>query len=282
MSIVENQIGLTTGNSLTCAMGLEALLKCCKDKGMDISEAAFAIVGAGGNIANICSEIIGEKVPKIILISNVGKENKAVALAKKIYENSYLEILDFKQNRKNEIFGISKAIYNTNVLNKLIINKTNVQEAGDELYKSLKDELGDNVPIAVTSDLNNLVNANIILTASNSDEAIIYKEMLSNNPTIICDIAIPYDVDDEVKNNMQNVEVINGGLVQLPFNSDFYIPGIPLEKGMSFACIAETILMGLNEIFSNYSYGVINKNQVKKIFDIAKIHGFKLGGMKTI
>ena len=45
--------------------------------------------------------------------------------------------------------------------------------------------------------------------------------------------------------------------------------------------MAETILLGLTGIREHYSYGRITKVQVKKIQEIAKIHGFSLGRFKT-
>jgi predicted amino acid dehydrogenase len=45
--------------------------------------------------------------------------------------------------------------------------------------------------------------------------------------------------------------------------------------------MAETMLMGLNQMGMNYSYGDIQRQQVKKIDEIARIHGFSLADYRT-
>jgi predicted amino acid dehydrogenase len=71
--------------------------------------------------------------------------------------------------------------------------------------------------------------------------------------------------------------VIKGGVVRLPCNDDFSIGGIPLSKGHVFACMAETLLMGLEEVTTNGSYGPVTVDGVEKAMAMAQKHGFSLG-----
>ncbi|MEZ0372158.1 MAG: hypothetical protein ACAI44_23920, partial [Candidatus Sericytochromatia bacterium] len=51
----------------------------------------------------------------------------------------------------------------------------------------------------------------------------------------------------------------------------------PLEKGLSFACMGETLLMGLTGMRSHFSYGPITREQVQTMLKLADLHGFSLG-----
>ncbi len=99
--------------------------------------------------------------------------------------------------------------------------------------------------------------------------------MIGQHPTVICDIAVPFDVDPSVR-CMKNVKVIEGGIVKIPNSEDFKIPGILLPKGTAYACMSETLLLGLEEINYNYSYGNISIDQVKNMYEMSKTHGFTL------
>ena len=83
-------------------------------------------------------------------------------------------------------------------------------------------------------------------------------------PTIIIAVAHP------------EIAVITGGIVKLPLNPDFSIGGIPLEHGKTFACMAETLLLGMNKSCGNYSYGPITREQVMEIKAVAEKRGFEL------
>jgi len=50
----------------------------------------------------------------------------------------------------------------------------------------------------------------------------------------------------------------------------------PLGKGEAFACISETILLGLEEKICNFSYGNLHPTQVNYMNQLGAKHGFKL------
>jgi predicted amino acid dehydrogenase len=105
--------------------------------------------------------------------------------------------------------------------------------------------------------------------------------MIGGDSKVICDISVPMNTHPSVIKECPNVIFLQGGIVKLPYNPDFLINGIPLEKGLSFACMAETMLLGLSGIKGNYSYGTITKSKVKKIMGIAKQYGFYLARAKN-
>ena len=54
-------IGLTTGNSYTIALALEAIERAVSERGIDPAEATLAVVGASGNIGQTCAEILAPR-----------------------------------------------------------------------------------------------------------------------------------------------------------------------------------------------------------------------------
>ena len=54
-----------------------------------------------------------------------------------------------------------------------------------------------------------------------------------------------------------------------------------LKQGQLYACMAESVLMGLAGITKHYSYGDISREQVQQIRALAATHGFTLAQFKT-
>lgn len=293
--VITDSAALTTGNSFTVAMGVEALYKSAAECGMDISTSCLAAIGANGNICSVYSEIIAERVPRIILLGRPGKEERLKDVAGDIYYNALMDILAFrsiiteKDLSKSRIFdghadtlqGVARIIYETDTVSYLLQHHSKIDNLGMWILEKLTHEMGQNVPVIMTSDYNSLKEANLIVAASNSVGPVIFPEMLGKGPIVICDIAVPEDTDLTVVKTRDDVTVIKGGIVKLPLNPDFKINGLPLDAGTSFACLAETTLLGLTGITEHYSYGRIDKNKVKKILDIAHIHGYSLARVKT-
>jgi predicted amino acid dehydrogenase len=79
------KIPVTTGDSLTVAMAIEAVDKAARKLEISLAGASAAIVGATGKIGQVCSEILAHRVGKIILIS---RRQNALAELKERIESS--------------------------------------------------------------------------------------------------------------------------------------------------------------------------------------------------
>jgi fatty aldehyde-generating acyl-ACP reductase len=74
------KIPVTTGNSYTIAVSIEATMEACRKVGIKIPEAQICIIGASGNIGSICSKILASYKPnKIILTARHLPKLKEVA-----------------------------------------------------------------------------------------------------------------------------------------------------------------------------------------------------------
>ena len=63
-------VGLTTGNSYTIALALEAIERAVADRGVDQASATLAVVGASGNIGQTCAEILAPKFGSTLLLGS--------------------------------------------------------------------------------------------------------------------------------------------------------------------------------------------------------------------
>jgi predicted amino acid dehydrogenase len=149
------------------------------------------------------------------------------------------------------------------------------QDHLDRLPEWLAD-LGDEAPVRLAEDAGALGSCNLILGASNSPDAVITAESLGRGPGVICDVSVPADVHPAVR-DLPQWHVIQGGIVELPADPEFSVRGVPLEPGRSFACMGETLLMGLSGHDRNFSYGRIDVEQVEQALALADRHGFRLG-----
>lgn len=137
------------------------------------------------------------------------------------------------------------------------------------------------VRINIAEDVGALRTCSLVLSASNTTEPLIYPEHLAPAPVVICDISLPYDVAEAVYSERPDVLVIRGGVIRLPHNEDFIIAGLPLETGHVYACMAETLLMGLEGMTSHGSYGAVTPDGVNWALAMAEKHGFEVGHFLT-
>jgi predicted amino acid dehydrogenase len=100
---------------------------------------------------------------------------------------------------------------------------------------------------------------------------------LGNGPVVICDISMPSDVAPSMSRERPDVLVIPGGIVRLADNDGLVIGGLNLKPGHALACMAETLLMGLEGMTSHGSYGAITAEGVQQMMALAEKHGFVLG-----
>jgi predicted amino acid dehydrogenase len=212
---------LTSGNSLTVGMAVEAMKQAARDSGIELGKSRLAVLGATGNIGATVALMMAPLVESTLLI---------------------------------------------------------VRDPSSPRVKSMVEEIGRVTGrLEVSEDLRDLRKCNLIAAASNSPEPLIFAEHLSEEPVIVCDVAVPADVSVEVPVDRPLTTVMRGGVVRLPHNPDFVIAGLDLEPGFSFACMAETLLMGLEGVTESVSFGPIKTEGVEWALQAAKKHGFALG-----
>ena len=73
-------VGLTTGNSYTIALALEAIDRAAGERGLDSTAATLAVVGASGNIGQTCAELLAPRYGQTLLIGSSKPSQRTVNL----------------------------------------------------------------------------------------------------------------------------------------------------------------------------------------------------------
>lgn len=124
----------------------------------------------------------------------------------------------------------------------------------------------------VTTNLAEVLQADLVITATSHPTALIGPEVLKENAVVV-DVAEPPDVPLNIEEVRPDVICIDGGRVKMEgvdLGMDFGLP-----KNVGFACMAEVILQALEEEGENY-VGSVDLHHLKETKEWAKKWGFTL------
>jgi predicted amino acid dehydrogenase len=129
--------------------------------------------------------------------------------------------------------------------------------------------------VIIESDAHAAVkDADIVVATTSAPEALLDISEFKSG-AIVCDVSVPKNVADKA-HSRADVTILEGGVIKLPFAARFGTD-MGLAPNMVYACMAETMLLTLEERFTNYSLGDnINIDKLEEIADIAVRHGFEV------
>lgn len=166
-----------------------------------------------------------------------------------------------------------------NEVGKLILvgrNVTRLTQLVNELV------IKGNIPVIGTSDISKTVaSSDVVLIVTNTPASLIQSKDLQQG-TIVCDISRPRNVSEEVVRKRKDVLIFEGGIIKPPgqVNFNFYFG---LSPGFSYACMAETMILALEERYENFSLGSnISEEKVREITVLGQRHGFRLTVLKNL
>ncbi len=150
----------------------------------------------------------------------------------------------------------------------------------EEAAQTVRRIYGESVSVDYSNNLAGAVRlADVVLATSSSAEALIQPEHLKPG-AIVCDIARPRDTSERVAKERDDVLVFDGGVLEVPGDVDFGLNfGFP--PGLTYACMAETMILALERRFENYSLGrEYQPEKIVEIYELAMKHGFKLAALR--
>ncbi len=272
-------MALTSGNALTIGMGLEAIEQGCLQQGLVLAEQTAAVVGAAGNIASTYASLLSEKVDHLLLLGSGrdGSLRRLEKTAQLIYADAARAILagnvehDRLASRLQRLDGLAA----------LLDEHGEAPDLGLRLMRFVEQKAGPNAFITLSNDMQLLKGARIVLCAANAPQPFLGAEHFAEH-SVICDIAVPLNVDQDLPSQRADLLYMHGGIVQTPLG-DGLVPNVRayLKEGQLYACMAESVLMGLSGMQQHYSFGDISRQQVQQIRAIAATHGFSLAQFKT-
>lgn len=150
---------------------------------------------------------------------------------------------------------------------------------GRDIDRTREMAAGQSNAIA-TTDIATLREADVVMTVTSSDTAIILPEHLRPG-CVVCDVARPRDVSVRVAKERPDVLVIEGGVVDVPGDVDFGFDfGFPPKT--AYACMSETMMLALEGRPESFTLGKdVSVEQVQETRRMAAKHGFKLAGFRS-
>ena len=103
--------------------------------------------------------------------------------------------------------------------------------------------------VELSSEISRIKEAKIIIVVTSSTESLIKSEYLRKD-AIIYDITQPKNTSPEVLKERPDVTLVDGGIIDTP-RIDYGV-SIGLKKHQAYACLAETVIFGMESIGENY------------------------------
>jgi predicted amino acid dehydrogenase len=214
-------MGLTTGNSYTAALAIQAVLNLHQRRGIDPARSVLAVAGASGNIGRACAEILAPFYKRTILLGS-GQPGSALRLG----------------------------------------------ELAGRIARS-----------EIAPDAGGLRAADAVVCAVSAPQPPFGPEHFGEN-CLVCDLSMPPALRPGTAAARPDLCVIGGGIARLPFGEALDVAAFPLPAGRVYACMAEGMLLALENITDAALTGPISTAHVLRVEEMAETHGFELADLK--
>ncbi len=280
-------VAITSGNSLTTLMAVEALFLGADHMNIDPIAARGGVVGANGSIGRACALMMSEKIIQITLFGSPqhpkSSKLRLNSVAKDIFEYALKRIQEGKLEGMslwmNRVIGLLEEIGEEQAQQYLQLIRS-----GNEISLAFISEVCEYLniicPLEISVNINDkLPECDLVIGTSNSPEYLIYPGNLRSG-AVVCDVARPADVAPEVYKQRDDVLILEGGLVQYPDQISFG-PNLGYREGVNLACLSETVLLALEGDCQDYSIGHnLALETVHYLRKLAEKYGFSLAGLR--
>ncbi|MGB9683106.1 MAG: aminotransferase class III-fold pyridoxal phosphate-dependent enzyme, partial [bacterium] len=248
---------LTTGNSYTVASSIEAIKLAAQKLNVKLNQSTVAIIGATGSIGKALAVLMGEEAYKIILVGNPKHPKSSL----RRLTNVELEIYRHLKGQIEKGWTPPQG------------------SIGEHIFTS--QEIEESRLIEITTNLDEAISkSQIIVTATNSPIEIINPTLVSPG-AIICDISRPPNVSPKIKEVRQDILVIDGGIIEVPGRPSLGW-NFGLERGLVYACMAETMMLALEHSYTDISLGTdLSVENILHFRRLAQKHGFKISQLRS-
>jgi len=260
-------VAVTTGNSYTVVVAVEAIEKACRTLGVDLSQARLGVLGAAGSIGGAATIMLASQVGSLTMIGNPENPEKT--------RRRFIRVLAHAMSEaaRSGTGELSKAV-------RAMPDQPHSEEGWRDWAAEVLDGQRE-LPVDWSLDRAVAVPpCDVILTATSSTEPLVQAEMLKRG-AVVCDLSRPANTSKSVAEQRPDVLVIDGGVVEVPgrphLGLDFGFP-----CGLAYACMAETMMLGLEQTDRDCSIGA--RLDVDKLADfraLAEKHGFRLAGLRS-
>ncbi|HOW36592.1 MAG TPA: hypothetical protein PL155_09315 [Candidatus Omnitrophota bacterium] len=253
---------------------LNKIIKCCAKakllKADIIGLAAFtSVIGNEG-------EAISKNVDVAVTSGNTYTAFLAVDSVLKA-----INILGFNTNNaKLVVLGATGDIGSicTKILSRIFTRIVLVARSRDKLDK-LVVSLSSKKDVRIERNPSKAISDGDVILSVTSSAIPLFDVAILKPGSIFCDVSIPPAIPKKINNFRNDVLIFDGGKAKLPnFESIIGEKWHSLfPDGIVFGCLAEAMLLALEEKIENYSIGrgSITEDKIHEIESIALKHGFK-------
>lgn len=256
---------VTTSNSYTAVSTVDGIALAARKRGVNLSQANIAVVGATGAIGRAVSILLAEAAGRLILIGNPNHPEESL---KRLYTVAGDLVEHLIRSAEQGSQFCTGSIGN-------FIN--NYQRHSTTKKLDLVQFLEEQSRLTITTDMSHfLPEADFVITTTSTIQEIIQPEYLKHK-AIVYDTSESSDISKNVRKMRPDVLVIDGEIIKVPDSRNLE-SNFGLEKGLVYACMAETMMLGLEKRYEHGSLGSdIDANFLLYMRQLAEKHGFSLG-----
>ncbi len=127
-------------------------------------------------------------------------------------------------------------------------------------------KLNEDTKVNISTGIGDVKRADIVVLLTSSSDSLLQSEHLKHK-AVVLDDTLPRNTDEVLLKQRPDLTIIDGGLVSLPHLTLTNVLGLPPK--VSFACLAETILLARFGYKENFSIGDPTLEQAELISSLA-------------
>jgi acetylornithine/succinyldiaminopimelate/putrescine aminotransferase/predicted amino acid dehydrogenase len=239
LTINDYEMAITSGNAFTVALTILGIKEAVRARHKHWSQVSVAVVGANGSIGQATARVLAPQVGRLVLVgSSRGDSLARLQLTRRLCIDDVL-----RAARSNDGPGMATP--------------------------------GDARPIEATTDMSALADVDVVVIATNSTDAALIRPSMVRPDAIVCCSSVPSNLHADFA-HAPGTLTFAGGLARLPEDSEINFVGLP-ANGMTFGCLAETLLLGFEGYNHSFTKGVLHPSRVETTMAWAESYGFTLG-----
>lgn len=264
---------LTTGNSYTVVAGVEAVKLAASRFSMNLAENSAAVIGATGSIGKTLAILLSEEMQRIILVGNSRHPQASSRRLRRVGAEICLHLAKLASR------GWTPAPCSMGA--RLLQMELPPLDTPVEEWLAVAGEMEKEEFLVITTELAQaLPLARVVITATSSVDDLINPRWVAQG-AIICDISKPSNVRPSLLQIRPDVLVIDGGVVAVPgrpsLGWDF-----GFERGLAYACMAETMMLALEHHYTDMSLGAnLSLDNMIYLRQLSAKHGFELAQLRS-
>ncbi len=259
-------VPLTTGNAYTVVAAVDAVQHAMGLVGVAVPRSAVAVVGAGGAIGRATALLLGEHVARLLLVGNPSGTEASRTRLKRVA----IELVTHLQ-------GLPVWRREYGPLARLVAELCAAGWEPEAIVHRL-EKLGH---LCVGVDASTMLpQADVVVSATSSVGEILKPSMLKHG-AVVCDLSRPANVSRAVRDARPDVLVIDGGVVAVPGRANLGCD-FGFEAGFAYACMAETMILGLDGCTQHTSLGAdLPLDGILRLRERGRAHGFSVTDLRS-